>query len=225
VTITFGSISLLHTRRPAEKMDASCLRDRAPDLTRRSVLLARLSPRTIASMNITFSTRTDAARLVLATALVMMCVSALGTSTGLASWPVMQIIQDRVNSLVTPAVALVNALTIGLVLLGLRAARSRAVASPTSVWGQNAALLDVATFVTLVYLAEVVVSFLGQEARSFVEIPIGNATQIDMFSPVARFCFEALFPAAGAVILLVVGPRFLRNDSERSSVQGGRAVR
>jgi hypothetical protein len=39
-----------------------------------------------------------------------------------------------------------------------------------------------------------------------------------MFSPVARFCFEALFPAAGAVILLVVGPRFLRNGSERSTV-------
>jgi hypothetical protein len=51
-----------------------------------------------------------------------------------------------------------------------------------------------------------------------VEIPIGDATQIDMFSPVARFCFEALFPAAGAVILLVVGPRLLRNGSERSGV-------
>src|SRR5919109_2233253 len=105
-------------------MDASYLLDRAPDLARRSVLLARLPARTIASMNMTFSTRTDAVRLVLATALVMMCVSALGTLTGLASWPVMQIIQDRVNSLVTPAVALVNALTIGLILLGLRAARS-----------------------------------------------------------------------------------------------------
>lgn len=169
-------------------------------------------------MNTTFPTRTDALRLVLATALVMMCVSALGTLTGLASWPVMQIIQDRVNSLVTPAVALVNALTIGLVLLGLRAARSRAVASPTSVWGQNAALLDVARFVTLVYLAEVVVSFVGQEARSLVEIPIGNATQIDMFSPVARFCFEALFPAIGVLILLVLVPRFLRKDAARTSV-------
>ena len=168
-------------------------------------------------MDTTFSTRTDALRLVLATALVMMCVSALGTLTGLASWPVLQIIQDRVNFLVTPAVALVNALTIGLVLLGLRAARSRAVASPTSVWGRNATLLDVARFVTLVYLAEVVVSVVGQEARSFVEIPIGNAMQIDMFSPAARFCFEALFPAAGVVILLVVGPRFLRKDSERST--------
>jgi hypothetical protein len=199
-------------------MDASCLFDRAPDLGSRGVLLARLSGKTIASMNMTFSTRSDAVRLVLATALVMMCVSALGTLTGLASWPVMQIIQDRVNSLVTPAVALINALTIGLVMLMLRLARTRAAASPPSVWAQNAPLLDIARLVTFVYLAEVVVSFAGQELRSFVEIPIGNATQIDMFSPTARLCFEALFPAAGAVILLVVGPRLLRKGSERSTV-------
>ena len=61
-------------------------------------------------------------------------------------------------------------------------------------------------------------SFVGQEARSFVEIPIGNATQINMFSPTARFCFEVLFPAIGAVLLLIVGRRFLRKDSAESSV-------
>ena len=147
----------------------------------------------------------------------MMCVSAFGTLTGLASWPLMQIIQDRANSFVHVTVALVNALTIGLVLLGLRGARTRAAASPSSVWGQNVVLLDIARFVTLVYLAAAIVSFIGQEARSLVEIPIGNATQIDMFSPAARFCFEVLFPAVGVVLLLILGPRFLRKDSARSS--------
>jgi hypothetical protein len=107
---------------------------------------------------------------------------------------------------------LINALTIGSLLLGLRLARSRAAASPSSVRGQNAALLDIARFVVLVYLAQVVVSFVGQAARSFVEIRIGSATQIDMFSPAARFCFEALFPAVGVVILLILGPRFLKQE-------------
>lgn len=69
----------------------------------------------------------------------MMCVSALGTLTGVASWPVIQVIQDRVNSLVTRAVTLINALTIGLVMLMLRLARTRAAASPSSVWAQTRA--------------------------------------------------------------------------------------
>lgn len=169
-------------------------------------------------MDMTFSTRTDLFRLLLATALVMMCVSTIGAIVGLASWPVMQIIQDRANSFVSAAAALINALSIGLVIWGLRAARSRASARPESLWSRNADVLDVARFVAFVYLAGVVVSFVGQQARSFVEIPVGNATQIDMFSPTARFCFEVLFPAVGAVILLVVGPRFLR-DSAQQPVQ------
>ena len=129
----------------------------------------------------------------------------------------MQIIQDRANSLVSAAAALINALSIGLVIWGLRVVRSRAVARPESVWARNAGVLDVAGFVALVYLAGVVVSFIGQQARSFVAIPVGNATQIDMFSPTARFCFEVLFPAVGAVILLVLGPRLLRGNSARRS--------
>jgi hypothetical protein len=103
-------------------------------------------------------------------------------------------------------------------MLVLRFARTRAAAGPSSVWGQNAALLDVARLLTVVYLAEVVVSFAGQELRSLVEIPIGNATQIDMFSPAARFCFEALFPAVGAVVLFILGPWFLNRASARTSV-------
>ena len=133
----------------------------------------------------------------------------------------MQIIQNRVNFLLTPAVALVDARTIGLVFLGLRAVSARAVARPASVWGRNAVLLDVARFVTLVFLAGVVVSSIGREARSFVEFPIGNATRIDMFSPVARFCFETMFPAIGVVILLVLVPRFLSKDAARTSAQLG----
>ena len=169
-------------------------------------------------MDITVSTRIDLLRLLLATALVMMCVSTIGAIAGLVSWPVMQIIQDRANSLVSAAAALINALSIGLVIWGLRMAQARASARPESVWSRNAGVLDVARFVALVYLAGVVVSFIGQEARSFVEMPIGNATQIDMFSPTARFCFEVLFPAVGAVLLLVLGPRLLRNASAHGSV-------
>ena len=168
-------------------------------------------------MDITFSTRSDLLRLLLATALVMMCVSTVGALLGLASSPAIQTIQERANSLVSAAAALVNALSIGLVLWGLRVGRSGAMTRPKSVWARNAGILDVAMFVALVYLARVVVSFIGQEARSFVEIPVGNATQIDTFSPTARFCFEVLFPAVGVVILLMFGPRFLRDDTTRRS--------
>lgn len=169
-------------------------------------------------MDMTVSTRIDLLRLLLATALVMMCVSTMGAIVGLASWPVMQIIQDRANSLVSTVAALMSALSIGLVIWGLRMAQSRVLARPETVWSRNAGVLHVARFVGLVYLAGVVVSFIGQSARSFVEIPIGNATQIDMFSPMARFCFEVLFPAVGAVLLLVLGPRLVRNASAQGSV-------
>jgi hypothetical protein len=169
-------------------------------------------------MDMTVSTRIDLLRLFLATALVMMCVSTIGAIVGLASWPVMQIIQDRANSFVSAAAVLMNGVSIGLVIWGLRMAQARASAQPESVWSRNAGVLDVARFVALVYLAVVVVSFIGQEARSFVEIPIGNATQIDMFSPTARFCFEVLFPAVGAVLLLILGPRFLRSSSGQRTV-------
>lgn len=168
-------------------------------------------------MNTISWTRSDLLGLLLATALVMMSVSTVGTLLGLAAWPTMQIIQERANSLVSPAAALVNALSIVIVIWGLRVVRSRAGARPASVWAQNLALLNVARFVALVYLAGVIVSLVGHEARLFVEIPIGNATQINMFSPAARFCFEVLFPAVGVVILLVVGPRFLQHDPPRHS--------
>lgn len=162
-------------------------------------------------MNTISWTRTDLLRLLLATALVMMSVSTVGALLGLAAWPAMQIIQERANFLVSAAAALVNAGSIGVVIWGLHVARSRAGARPASVWARNLALLNIASFVALVYLAGVIVSFVGHEARSFVEIPFGNATQVDMFSPAARFCFEVLFPAVGVVILLVVGPRFLQH--------------
>jgi hypothetical protein len=124
----------------------------------------------------------------------MMCVSTIGAIVGLASWPVMQIIQDRANSFVSVAAVLMNGVAIGLVIWGLRMAQARASAQTESVWSRNAGVLDVARFVALVYLAVVVVSFIGQEARSFVEVPIGNATQIDMFSPTARFVSRCCSP-------------------------------
>jgi hypothetical protein len=63
-------------------------------------------------MDTTSSTRTDVFRLLLATVLVMMCVSTIGAIVGLASLPAMQIIQERANSLVSAAAALINALSI-----------------------------------------------------------------------------------------------------------------
>lgn len=162
------------------------------------------------------STRQDALRLLLATALVSMCVSTLGTLTGLASWPLIQFVQDHANVMVELTVAIVNSLTIALFLWGARAARLRAIESPASIWGRNAALLDLAIIVASVYLAGTVVSYVGEQLKWFVQIPIGNATQIDMFSPAAHFCFSAVIPAIGAAILLVASPRLLHGDSGHS---------
>jgi hypothetical protein len=171
-----------------------------------------LAPKPAHLMNTHLLPRTQLVRLLLATALTGMAVSSLGGVISLATWPALDVIQNRINPLLGVATAVTSALTIGLLLWSLRLARARAMADPSSIWGQNASLLDVAWFVMLVYLAEVVIWLVAREVRGFVEISMGNALQIDMFSPVARFCFVVVVPAVGIVILLRVAPRFLRDD-------------
>ena len=69
-------------------------------------------------------------RLALATALVAMSVSVVGTLLSLASWPALQIIQEHANPLVTATVAVVHALSIGVVLWAFAVARSRGADLP-----------------------------------------------------------------------------------------------
>jgi hypothetical protein len=161
-------------------------------------------------MNTDVLSRTQLVRLFLATALAGMAVSSIGGLISLAAWPAVDFIQNRINPLLGVTTALTSALTIGVLLWSLRLARARAMTHPSSIWGQNAGVLEVVRFLMFVYLAEVVIWLIAREARSWIEISVGNALHVDMFSPVARFLFVVAVPAVGIVILLRVAPRFLR---------------
>jgi hypothetical protein len=93
-------------------------------------------------MQIVLPSRINALHLVTATALVMMCILALGSFLRLFASPALTSIQDLVNPLLGFAVLVLDAASIVLVFLALSWASTRGESHANSVFGRNQLLFS-----------------------------------------------------------------------------------
>jgi len=160
-------------------------------------------------MDIALPARTTFLRLAFATALVALSLSIVTTLTGFAAAPVMQFVERRANSQVDLAVAMLNGLIVCVILFPLTWLARRAEKGPATGWRRNGPLFAASRVVALFYLAGIVIGWIGGELRGFIEIPVGNATQLDMFSFQGRLFLAVVLPAIGVAILVWIAPRLL----------------
>ena len=167
-------------------------------------------------MDISLPNRVNVVALLLGAALVAMSVSAVGAPLSLAAYPVMRMVEVRVNSLVSPLVTLLNCVTVGLVFWALRWASARGATQPTSLLGKNETVFASARVVAMVYIANIVVGFIASEIRWFFEVPVFNATQLSVQSVQGRVFMTVVLPLIGVGIVVAVAPRIVGESPRRA---------
>ncbi len=158
-------------------------------------------------MELSLPSRLSVAAGLLGAALMAMGVSVIRAPLGLVVQPAIKLVETHANPLVLPVVTLLGGLTVLLLLLALRWAIARGTEAPDSIVGRNRAVFVGARVVGWVYLAQLIVEFVGSETKAFLEIELFNVAQLDMLSPHGQLFLMTVPPLVGILSLILLAPR------------------